>query len=164
VVPPYNLAYSVFQNDIINPLLNVTNTSITSKLANTLNCGALAFNDNLSQAMEGSDAIRTKIDETIIESVQAISEWENKIKQSEKDLAALLLQITSTEKQVDIAEQGVKEKEAGLARANADVQAAEQAMEDAMNCNRKRRRRKRFLNVTVFFLYFSTTDFFCFIV
>ncbi|CAF4144136.1 unnamed protein product, partial [Rotaria socialis] len=143
VIPPYNLAYSLLQTEIIDTLLKAPNTSIPEKLIRTLNCGVLALRGNLSLALDKSNTIRGVVDETVMQLVVVIAEWEKKIKQSQKDLSDLYAQVTSVQKQVAIAEQGVKDKQAGVNSANDAVRDAERAMEDAVNCQRRRRRRKR---------------------
>ncbi|CAF4434428.1 unnamed protein product, partial [Rotaria sp. Silwood2] len=87
--------------------------------------------------------IRTKVDEMIMQYIEAIADWEKKIKQSETDLTTIRAQVESTKKQVDLAEKGVKEKEASLATAEDAVRAAEKAINDGVNCNLKRRRRQQ---------------------
>lgn len=144
VVPFYTRAYSIIQTEIINSLLKAPNTSVPKELVQTLNCGVFALKGNLSAALKRSNKIHEKVDKTIMHLVQAITEWERKIKTSEKDLSVLNAQLESVKKQVAIAEQSVKDKEAGAASANAAVKDAEGAMQKAMDCTRKRRRRKRF--------------------
>ncbi|CAF3999392.1 unnamed protein product [Rotaria magnacalcarata] len=109
----------------------------------TLNCGALALRGNLSLAVDKINTIHRVVDETVVHLVQAIAEWKNKIKQSQKDLSALHAQIKSVQKQVAIAEQGVKDKQAGVNSTNDAGRGAKRAMEDAVNCQRRRGRRKR---------------------
>ncbi|CAF1426876.1 unnamed protein product [Didymodactylos carnosus] len=143
VIPPYQTAVTLLNNDIVGKLMNIHSIRgqrQLSTLSNGLYCTAQQIFTNLEQATSANDELKEELDSTTVELARRISQTEDEKKRIQQNFVALQGKISSLQNAIYIAERAVNDKEEDYRAAQRAHQQAEEALDDAHYCIRRKRR------------------------
>ncbi|UJR17428.1 hypothetical protein I4U23_004323 [Adineta vaga] len=148
VVPAYKAAYTILQENVLNPLLiDVTKYDETAvnQLVQNLTCAVQNFYNEVNKAINDSQKLRVEIDQKVVDVVAAVSAKEGEITGKQGEIQQKTIEIEGVQAQLNTAVQGLRDKQQGLANAENALRIAQEKVDKARNCLGGKRRRKRLI-------------------
>lgn len=147
IVPPYRMAYSTLNDDIVQPLLVADAESDQGNIAHLVESliqAAKKVHSLLHKAAQASELVRASIDEEVTQVVLVVSTREEQVRESETNVMQATNSVDHAQKQVNIAQSAVNGAVNAVNTANHEYYEAERAVQRARRCGLGRRK-KRFL-------------------
>lgn len=150
IIPPYIKAYKIFQEKILNKLINFNNDellllsesedneTIIEKFVQQLHCNVKQFNEQLEKTVNISQRTIKEVEKKIIPIQKLIEKQKRDIRKIHLMKTQLDLSIEDITKDINMTENSIKQKEKELENAEKDVKDAEKRLENAKLCRNKR--------------------------
>ena len=151
LVPPFNNAYKLLQQNILNQLLAMDPQTFTNSqsemntFSSNLYCEVGKLLDFIDTSINASTRIRTQVDSKLNTINQEISIKEGEIARVETQIQGVAANIENKQSQIKIAEESVKQAEIAVGNAETELRQAEKEVEEARLCAGLLGRKKRFL-------------------
>jgi len=149
ILPPFQNAYKMLQERVLNELLNVNleslvdNDDAVSQLASKLDCGAQNSFKQLEKAVIASNNLRQTIDGQLLTVINSIGSKESEITRTQSQIQTADKNVEGLVVLLKIAEEAVQQNLVAVQQAENEVRAAEDAVEEARKCFGKRSLRKK---------------------
>ena len=147
IVPPYRMAYTTLNGDIVQPLLvagEESDPGTIEHLVESLLQAAKKVRNLLHRATKASEQVRAAIDEQVTQLVLVVSIREEQVRRSQAAVTQATNNVYYAQQQVNVAESAARNAEHSLNVANHEIHEAEKDVERARRCGLGRRK-KRFL-------------------
>jgi chromosome segregation ATPase len=143
VIPPYRNALTLLNTDILDKLININSirgNRQLSILAHELHCTAKEICTHLQQATTANDNLKHQIDLRIDQFSDSILKLETEKKQLQSTSTLLNANIARVQENIRHAQNEVHDKQQDLNAAQNDYYKAQEALDDAHYCVRRKRR------------------------